>query len=152
MLPYTNRARNLESQKNFFELNRSCTYDLQSVVVHVGGLDSGKSINLNTRSKSLTKTGHYVSYHRVQGQVSFTSLTLHCSPLMYLQWFRFNDHNVTLATKSQVLAEQAFLLFYVIQSLAWTEKPIWNGSNILCINGVSHNTIHSRSSAFIRGG
>jgi len=35
-----------------------------------------------------------------------------------IQWFKFNDHNVTLASKSQVLNEQAFLLFYVIQSLA----------------------------------
>lgn len=47
------------------------------------------------------KTGHYVSYSRVGNQ-----------------WFKFNDHNVTLASKSQVLNEQAFLLFYVIQSLA----------------------------------
>jgi hypothetical protein len=36
----------------------------------------------------------------------------------FSQWFKFNDHNVTLASKSQVLNEQAFLLFYVIQSLA----------------------------------
>jgi len=45
--------------------------------------------------------GHYVSYSRVGSQ-----------------WFKFNDHNVTLASKSQVLNEQAFLLFYVVQSLA----------------------------------
>ncbi|KAM3070116.1 hypothetical protein ACMFMF_008469 [Clarireedia jacksonii] len=84
MLPYTNRARSTDT-KNNFELARSCTYDLQSVVVHVGNLE----------------TGHYVSYSRVGNQ-----------------WFKFNDHNVTLASKSQVLNEQAFLLFYVIQSLA----------------------------------
>ncbi|KAF7874457.1 uncharacterized protein EAF02_008434 [Botrytis sinoallii] len=84
MLPYTNRARGVDT-KNNFELARSCTYDLQSVVVHVGNLE----------------TGHYVSYSRVGNQ-----------------WFKFNDHNVTLASKSQVLNEQAFLLFYVIQSLA----------------------------------
>lgn len=47
------------------------------------------------------RIGHYVSYSRVGNQ-----------------WFKFNDHNVTLASKSQVLNEQAFLLFYVIQSLA----------------------------------
>jgi hypothetical protein len=48
-----------------------------------------------------------------------------CNPLLLVmstdkifQWFKFNDHNVTLASKSQVLNEQAFLLFYVIQSLA----------------------------------
>ena len=34
------------------------------------------------------------------------------------KWFKFNDHSVTLASKSQVLNEEAFLLFYVIQSLA----------------------------------
>jgi len=86
MFPYTNRARNTsEDAKDRNELARSCTYDLQSVVVHVGNLE----------------TGHYVSYSRVGNQ-----------------WFKFNDHNVTLASKSQVLNEQAFLLFYVVQSLA----------------------------------
>ncbi|KAH8590918.1 hypothetical protein B0O99DRAFT_520500 [Bisporella sp. PMI_857] len=84
MLPYTNRARTQDIKQNF-ELARSCTYDLQSVVVHVGSID----------------TGHYYSYSRVGNQ-----------------WFRFNDHNINLATKSQVLNEQAFLLFYVIQSLS----------------------------------
>jgi len=84
MFPYTNRARGQDKQQNF-ELARGCTYDLQSVVVHVGNLE----------------TGHYVSYSRVGNQ-----------------WLKFNDHNVTLASKSQVLNEQAFLLFYVIQSLA----------------------------------
>ncbi|EPE26946.1 Cysteine proteinase [Glarea lozoyensis ATCC 20868] len=84
MFPYTNRAKNQETKQSY-ELARSCTYDLQSVVVHVGNLE----------------TGHYVSYSRVGNQ-----------------WFKFNDHNVTLATKSQVLNEQAFLLFYVVRSLA----------------------------------
>lgn len=41
MLPYTNRARSQDTKQNF-ELARSCTYDLQSVVVHVGQLDTGK--------------------------------------------------------------------------------------------------------------
>ncbi|RDL30436.1 Ubiquitinyl hydrolase 1 [Venustampulla echinocandica] len=84
MFPFTNRARSQDSKQNY-ELARSCTYDLQSVVVHVGNLE----------------TGHYVSYSRVGNQ-----------------WFKFNDHNVTLASKSQVLNEQAFLLFYVVRSLA----------------------------------
>ncbi|CAG8954192.1 hypothetical protein HYFRA_00005812 [Hymenoscyphus fraxineus] len=84
MFPYTNRAKNQATMFNY-ELARSCTYDLQSVVVHVGNLE----------------TGHYVSYSRVGNQ-----------------WFKFNDHNVTLASKSQVLNEQAFLLFYVVRSLA----------------------------------
>jgi len=61
MLPYTNRARNANggissSQdggiKENYELARSCTYDLLSVVVHVGEID----------------TGHYVTYCRVGDQ------------------------------------------------------------------------------------
>jgi len=41
MLPYTNRARSHDTRQNF-ELARSCTYDLQSVVVHVGNLETGE--------------------------------------------------------------------------------------------------------------
>jgi ubiquitin carboxyl-terminal hydrolase 22/27/51 len=41
MLPYTNRARSQDTRQNF-ELARSCTYDLQSVVVHVGNLETGE--------------------------------------------------------------------------------------------------------------
>ncbi|KAK3320069.1 ubiquitin carboxyl-terminal hydrolase-like protein [Cercophora scortea] len=51
MLPYTNRARGGDVKDNY-ELARSCTYDLLSVVVHVGEID----------------TGHYVSYCRVGDQ------------------------------------------------------------------------------------
>lgn len=57
MLPYTNRARSRDSRENF-ELERSCTYDLLSVVVHVGEID----------------TGHYTSYCRVGDQVGITIL------------------------------------------------------------------------------
>lgn len=49
MLPYTNRVRSRDNRENM-ELERSCTYDLLSVVVHVGEID----------------TGHYVSYCRVE--------------------------------------------------------------------------------------
>ena len=52
MLPYTNRQRSREGRENA-ELERSCTYDLLSVVVHVGEIE----------------TGHYVSYCRVGDQV-----------------------------------------------------------------------------------
>lgn len=83
MFPYTSRAGGELGPMP--EMSRGCTYDLQSVVVHVGNLE----------------TGHYICYSRV-GQ----------------QWFKFNDHKVTVASKSQVLGEEAFLLFYVIQSLA----------------------------------
>lgn len=40
MLPYTNRARTQDIRENF-ELARSCTYDLLTVVVHDGKLNSG---------------------------------------------------------------------------------------------------------------
>lgn len=56
MLPYTNRARTADAKEQY-ELSRSCTYDLMSVVVHVGEID----------------TGHYISYCRVGEQVSLAS-------------------------------------------------------------------------------
>lgn len=62
MLPYTNRGRSgggPDAGKENYELARSCTYDLVSVVVHVGEID----------------TGHYVSYCRVGDQVSAHPLT-----------------------------------------------------------------------------
>jgi ubiquitin C-terminal hydrolase len=40
MLPYTNRARPQDTRENH-DLARSCTYDLLSVVVHDGKLNSG---------------------------------------------------------------------------------------------------------------
>ncbi|RKU44459.1 hypothetical protein DL546_001517 [Coniochaeta pulveracea] len=46
-------------------------------------------------------TGHYVTYSRVGDQ-----------------WFSFNDHRVELATKSDVLNAKAYLLFYIVRSLA----------------------------------
>ncbi|KAI5925615.1 ubiquitin carboxyl-terminal hydrolase [Camillea tinctor] len=84
MLPYTTRGRVI-AERDSQELGRSCTYDLLSVVEHVGEID----------------TGHYVSYCRVGDQ-----------------WFSFNDHRVELAKKSDVLNSQAYLLFYIIRSLA----------------------------------
>ncbi|KAI0599668.1 ubiquitin carboxyl-terminal hydrolase [Biscogniauxia sp. FL1348] len=51
MLPYTTRGRAPDSRDSQ-ELGRSCTYDLLSVVEHVGEID----------------TGHYVSYCRVGDQ------------------------------------------------------------------------------------
>ncbi|KAL7619963.1 hypothetical protein AAE478_010510 [Parahypoxylon ruwenzoriense] len=79
MLPYTTRGRTSDARESQ-ELGRSCTYDLLSVVEHVG---------------------HYVTYSRVGDQ-----------------WFSFNDHRVELAKKSDVLGSQAYLLFYIIRSLA----------------------------------
>lgn len=65
MLPYTSRGRLLDDReigKNR-ELTRSCTYDLLSVVVHDGSMN----------------TGHYISYSRVGNQVSRISQPLVCS-------------------------------------------------------------------------
>ncbi|OLN87650.1 putative ubiquitin carboxyl-terminal hydrolase 8 [Colletotrichum chlorophyti] len=66
MLPYTTRGKG-NDPKDQFDLGRSCTYDLLSVVVH---------------------------------------------------WFKFNDHKVEMAAKSDVLSAQPYLLFYIIRSLA----------------------------------
>jgi ubiquitin carboxyl-terminal hydrolase 22/27/51 len=58
MFPYTSRAKNLakfvpknkeeelDKEKQGYELARGCTYDLQSVVVHVGELETGKTSQL----------------------------------------------------------------------------------------------------------
>ena len=61
MLPYTTRGRATDA-KDSQELKRSCTYDLLSVVEHVGEID----------------TGHYVTYSRVGDQVSYTAVMLLC--------------------------------------------------------------------------
>lgn len=65
MLPYTNRARSRGSREDM-ELERSCTYDLLSVVVHVGEIE----------------TGHYVSYCRVGDQVRPALFSLSCLLLL----------------------------------------------------------------------
>ncbi|SPO05086.1 related to ubiquitin-specific protease 22 [Cephalotrichum gorgonifer] len=89
MLPYTSKGRDLVQQgkmlHDYPELSRAHEYDLVSVVVHVGSID----------------TGHYIAYCRV-GE----------------QWFKFNDHKVMLATKSEVLSSQAYLLFYCVRYLS----------------------------------
>jgi ubiquitin carboxyl-terminal hydrolase 22/27/51 len=67
MLPYTNRARGLDPKESLsYELARSCTYDLLSVVVHVGEID----------------TGHYLAYCRVGDQVQ---LCFQCPDLSQLR-------------------------------------------------------------------
>lgn len=109
MLPYTNRIKNRDSRENK-DLERSCTYDLLSVVVHVGEIE----------------TGHYMSYCRVGEQVrllvprqyTIALLKDHVNTNSFLKWFKFNDHKVELAKVSEVLGAQAYLLFYIIRSLA----------------------------------
>jgi len=53
MFPYTTRAGG--ENKHSPDMSRGCTYDLQSVVVHVGNLE----------------TGHYICYSRVGQQVCY---------------------------------------------------------------------------------
>lgn len=102
MLPYTTRGRGADS-KDAFDLGRSCTYDLLSVVVHVGEIDTGQLIHGEPISILLLTgyLGHYVSYCRVGDQ-----------------WFKFNDHKVEMASKSDVMSAQPYLLFYIIRSLS----------------------------------
>jgi ubiquitin carboxyl-terminal hydrolase 22/27/51 len=38
-----NKEEGLDKEKQTYELARGCTYDLQSVVVHVGELETGKT-------------------------------------------------------------------------------------------------------------
>jgi ubiquitin carboxyl-terminal hydrolase 22/27/51 len=62
----------------------SLYYELSSVVVHKGKIDSG----------------HYVSYSR-EGN----------------DWFLFDDSKVVLVPESEVLAANAYLLFYMVGAL-----------------------------------
>ncbi len=59
MFPYTSRAGG--ESKHSPEMSRGCTYDLQSVVVHVGNLE----------------TGHYICYSRVGQQVCLSPFSLY---------------------------------------------------------------------------
>ena len=49
--------------------------------------------------------GHYICYCKRDGQ-----------------WFKFNDSKVTLATEAQVLAAEAYLLFYILKNLGPLEE------------------------------
>jgi ubiquitin carboxyl-terminal hydrolase 22/27/51 len=59
-------------------------YELSSVIVHKGKIDSG----------------HYVSYSR-EGN----------------DWFMFDDSKVVLVSEAEVLAAEAYLLFYMVGGL-----------------------------------
>lgn len=65
MLPYTNQSRSHDIRENR-QLARSCTYDLLSVVVHDGSMN----------------TGHYISYSRVGNEVSYEANPLSTSMLI----------------------------------------------------------------------
>ncbi|TKX22501.1 ubiquitin carboxyl-terminal hydrolase-like protein 11 [Elsinoe australis] len=59
-------------------------YELSSVIVHKGKMDSG----------------HYISFSRV-----------------YDEWFMFDDSKVVLVEESDVLASEAYMLFYVVRDI-----------------------------------
>lgn len=62
----------------------SLIYELSSVIVHKGKIDSG----------------HYVSYSR-EGS----------------DWFMFDDSKVVLVSEAEVLAAEAYILFYMVGGL-----------------------------------
>lgn len=76
MLPYTSKGRDLgvhEDQLHRYpELARAHVYDLVSVVVHVGSIDTGMYFpfpHLLFRDADMVFAGHYISYCRVGEQV-----------------------------------------------------------------------------------
>lgn len=102
MTQFTTRAKRKANGER--DLRKPHMYDLLSVVVHKGEINSG----------------HYISYCRENGQVCFSGAgsRLGESAADGNQWFQFDDSVVTLATERQVLAAQAYLLVYIIRTLA----------------------------------
>lgn len=89
MLPYTSKGRDLALQNH--QLHNHPELSRAHEYDLVGVVVHVGSID----------TGHYLSYCRVGDQ-----------------WFQFNDHKVILATKSEVLSSQAYLLFYCVRYLS----------------------------------
>lgn len=93
LYPYTTAYRSKAPSKNSAPPNtnhninspaNTLVYELSSVIVHKGKIDSG----------------HYISYSR-EGD----------------DWFMFDDSKVVLASEKEVLAAEAYLLFYMVQAL-----------------------------------
>ncbi|KAJ4365559.1 hypothetical protein N0V83_008179 [Neocucurbitaria cava] len=72
------------SNQNLNSPANSLIYELSSVIVHKGKIDSG----------------HYISYSR-EGS----------------DWFMFDDSKVVLVSETEVLAAEAYLLFYMVGGL-----------------------------------
>jgi ubiquitin carboxyl-terminal hydrolase 22/27/51 len=106
MTPYTTRAKRKAKEGGETRSHKPYVYDLLSVVVHKGEINSG----------------HYISYCRENGQVcgphNLIFLTIFFLTCVFRQWFQFDDSMVTLATEKQVLAAQAYLLVYIIRTLS----------------------------------
>ncbi|KAI8939638.1 hypothetical protein NX059_003396 [Plenodomus lindquistii] len=78
------KSASLNSNHNMNSPANSLVYELSSVIVHKGKIDSG----------------HYVSYSR-EGN----------------DWFMFDDSKVVLVNEAEVLAAEAYLLFYMVSGL-----------------------------------
>ena len=77
-------AGNSKMNGNINTPSQIALYELSSVIVHKGKIDSG----------------HYVSYSR-EGN----------------DWFLFDDSKVVLVSEAEVLAAEAYLLFYMVSKL-----------------------------------
>jgi len=77
-------ASNTQDNCNINTPSQIAVYELSSVIVHKGKIDSG----------------HYISYSR-EGN----------------DWFLFDDSKVVLVSEAEVLAAEAYLLFYMVSKL-----------------------------------
>jgi ubiquitin carboxyl-terminal hydrolase 22/27/51 len=80
----TSKSTPLPSNYNMNSPANALVYELSSVIVHKGKIDSG----------------HYVSYSR-EGN----------------DWFMFDDSKVVRVSEAEVLAAEAYLLFYMVGGL-----------------------------------
>lgn len=103
MFPYTTRGKKYASKAEKSVRISQIWYDLSSVVVHKGKLDSG----------------HYVCYCREAENVGHHLLKFRSSTRIadLWQWFLFDDSKVTLTPEAEVLGVDAYLLFYLVRSL-----------------------------------
>ncbi|KAF2738299.1 ubiquitin carboxyl-terminal hydrolase-like protein 22 [Polyplosphaeria fusca] len=95
LYPYTTRYKSIQPKASKLNVSsttnsninspaNSLTFELSSVIVHKGKIDSG----------------HYVSYSRDGND-----------------WFLFDDSKVILVSEAEVLAAEAYLLFYMVSGL-----------------------------------
>ena len=93
----------MSSSNGTSEVKELCTFDLQTVVVHIGGLNGG----------------HYVAYCRSGKEVSFADRRPRALGWILTrgQWHKFDDNKVTVATERQVLGEEAYLLMYTVRNV-----------------------------------
>jgi len=117
MFPYTTRGKKHRRRCGDDARVPQVWYELQSVIVHKGKLDAG----------------HYVCYCRKADNIGFPLLSCQ-NPQIFpgtdiLQWFLFDDSKVTIASEADVLAADAYLLFYIIRSLDGLAEPETAGTS-----------------------